>query len=311
MTPRLHARLLHLCDLAKATPPETDVGPALDALGVLLWTAAIGQRDTIDAMDAGLSKRLKQLTGRTQLALRGSIVRAANANDEDAAIANATLIDIVRAAGLVLDRKSIADATPGLHISKLHPPSRTFARMLEGNADGLTTARYALHILDCTRCQHTLASLPARDHDAASASTSRAHALLEVREPMMRFAAADTTSVRAPNEGRVIGSKRKPPLEAVLFNDPDARRLAIYSTDDINIRVIAQGLTTEATLTGYCLTRLDNTAITGATLQVTLHLNDKPLTWKLALSDATSAKRNPPREPSKAAKRKKPAPKKR
>jgi len=307
VNPRLHARLLHLCDLAKATPPEHDVGPALNALGFLLWSAATGDRDTVDA---ALSKRLKQLAGRAQLALRGSIVRAANANDEDAAITNATLIDIVRAASLVLDRKSVADATPALRISKLHPPSRTFARMLEGNADGLTTGRYALHILDCTRCQHTLASLPARDHDAASASTSRAHALLEVREPMMRFAAADTTSVRAPNEGRVVGRKAKPPLEAVLFNDPDARRLAIYSTDDINIRILADGLTTEATLTGYCLTRLDNTAITRATLDATLHLNDKPLTWKLALSEATST-RTARRKATKAASRKKPAPKKR
>lgn len=310
MNPRLHARLLHLCDLAKTTPPEHDVGPALDALGVLLWSAATGERDTIDAT---LSKRLKQLAGRAQLALRASTARATDENDEDAAITNATLIDIVRAASLVLDRKPVADATPALRISKLHPPSRTFARMLEGNADGLTTARYALHILDCTHCQHTLASLPARDHDTARRSASSTPSRLEVREPTMRLAAADTTSVRAPSEGRVVGRKAKPPLEAVLFNDPDARRLAIYSTDDINIRVVAQGLTTEATLTGYCLTRLDDSSDghdARNTLNATLHLNDKPLTWKLALTDEAT-KRTPRRKATKATTQKKPAPRKR
>lgn len=281
MNPRLHATFLKHHDHALKVRPERDIEPALNALGTWLWIAAIGDEQRITPQ---VTKSLTALARRTQLALRTQLTDA----DEDTARVTQGLLDIARAALQLLEGKDIGATKPPIASTKLHPATRTLAKMLEGTADGITSGRYALHVLRCARCQAELEVMPpsknhAEDDDASVAGGSTMKLSMNLAEPSAtyRLAAAEVTQVRAPGEGRVIAAKKKPALEAVLFNDTDARRLAIYSTDDAGVRVVAKGLTTEGTLAGYWIGRLD-AGLTSIEAQV--HVDDRTVKWKLALA---------------------------
>ena len=122
-------------------------------------------------------------------------------------------------------------------------------------------------------------------HATRRFSTTAVTAFLS--EPLA-IAAADTAHVRAPSEGTLVASRKRPAIEAVLFEDPDARRLALYAHTPALVRLVAEGVTTEATLQGYWLGRVDSAA---TSLKAVLHLGKRRAPWALALQPARRRRR--------------------
>jgi len=231
-----------LCDRAlraKPTRGGRDIDSLLDAFGYLIWLTALGETPDMPRASTPALRRLAQRA-----------LLAQHADDqlddpEDRAHANKSVAEILRVGVRILDagRATNNDVHHDIHPTALHPPTATLARMFEGKADGLTTGRYALHMLGCARCQNLLKALPADRSNVALAAP-------------IQLAASPTARVRAPADGRVVAKLKTPKAEAVLFQDPDARRLAVYTSSTEPLRIVADGVTTEDTRPGYWIGRL-------------------------------------------------------
>lgn len=283
MNPRLLEHFHSLCQRALRATSDRDTDPVVHAFGYLVWLTALGESQVVPRASIAALRRLGH---GALLALQSGGIGTAE-EQEDRAHAGRSVGEVLRVGLSILDG---SDAPlPEIPTTALHPASTTLARMLEGQADGLTAGRYAVHVLGCVRCQRLLQALPAMARDA------------EVHAPM-QLAASPTPSVRAPENGRVVARLKNPEAEAVLFDDADARRLAIYSISTQPLRIVAAGVSTEDTRPGYWIGRIDSDIhkITG-----TLHYSTATESLTSRLHVNLDTKR------SRAAKKKAPTPRKR
>ena len=244
--------------------PGDDPSPVFDALGHALWLAALGELGQASAATRATLREQARTVLLGLGALRGAAVEqdAGEQDEADAVAAEAALGGLEAMAHAGLGALSGSLRAPAA-ASKLHVPDATLARMYRGETDGLTAGRHALHMLGCERCRRALAAL------RFGADWLRA-------EPLA-VAAAAPEAMRAPSEGRRVASLEQPALEAVLFDDG---RIAVYADGHEPVRLVAEGLTTEATLGGYFLGRIAQ----GTTqLDATVYAGAESRRWTIAL----------------------------
>lgn len=275
MTPHVLEHFQTLCLKARKQPPSADA--ALDAFGYLIWLSALGETSPVPRASVMAMRRVGQQALAT-LEGTGSDSSAKDGNKDDDAEslthASRALAELLRVGLQLLDRQPITHTTPA---NALHPPSATLARMLEAKADGLTAGRYGLHVLGCGRCQALLSALPQTSEQA-----SRVQAQPMVKHALMDLAASPRARIRTPDEGVVVARRKSPEAEAVLFQDADTRRLAVYTTADVPLRIVAEGITTEAARGGYWIGRLDKDL---RNVDATLHYAKSSVAWKLKLEN--------------------------
>jgi hypothetical protein len=235
------ARAFERCEAALQARPERDADPVIEALGYVLWLAVLGDRGAYRKYVSPLLR----LARRTELALSAAAMRHDLEPADEAELIAASLRGMVRAARAVLEGEDVRAAAASTSPIKLHPPAGVLVRLLDGHVDGLTAGRYALHAANCDRCRDELAVL------GFATAESQAPAI-------WRAAATATARVRSPSEGTVVARKRRPAIEAVLFRDADASRLAIYAANPTPVRFVAEGATTEESLLGYWMCRIDD-----------------------------------------------------
>lgn len=279
MNPQLLEQLHSLCAQALRAKPEQDPDPVVHALGYVVWLSALGETELVPR--SSLAPLVKM--GKRALLVLGSsaLKSAADRDDSDAASDRHALhqvTDLVRAGVAILEARTSAALEQSVVATTLHPASATLARMLEGNADGLTAGRNGLHVMHCERCQKLLRALP-----AASASLSLSPHV--VADAPMVLAASPIAQVRSPAGGIRVAHRTTPEVEAVLFQDIDVRRLAIYSSDDTPLRMVAPGLTTEDARAGYWIGRLDHDV---HEIAATLHYAKKSVKWNVKLARNTN-----------------------
>jgi hypothetical protein len=296
MSSTLRKRFEALCTRALRTDPEDDLDPAVEALGYALWLGAIGAKDQIP------TKTSSALTLLGHRAL-DAIHTGPTDTDEDSAAVNATLAAIVHGALWHMRGSGKTNVMAWQRLApRAHPSTATFARLLAGTADGLTAGRCGLHVATCDVCRRELNVLQASS--TVQSRVAEAAGVYEAAEPL-RLAAAEVAHVRAPSEGVVVGRRDKPAIEAVLFNDTDARRLALYTERGDVLRVVADGATTEDVLPGYWLGKLDAKV---KALETKVSVAGKTVTWTLPVATVsaqrTGAKRSARASKSPVAKRK-------
>lgn len=268
MNPRLREHFHTLCARA-----ARDTEATVNALGYLIWLDALGDKPPIArATVTALSRRAERALLDLQQPADGSLEGI-----EDHTHAVGSVAQLLRVGLRILNggRANVGE----FHATTLHPPSGTLARMLEAKADGLTAGRYGLHVLGCERCRSVIAALPTPTHKVA------------LDAPML-LAASPSTHVRAPEGGRVLARIKTPPSEAVLFNDRDSRRLAVYATSTDAVRIVAEGVTTEDTRPGYWIGRIDgDVSVINATIHYAATGGAQSRKLKLPLADTTTSAR--------------------
>lgn len=240
MTASLRRRLLRELGRAAAWQHGQDPAPVLEALGYASFIEAIGARDLLGRDEAKTLRR----AGREALLAFGpaeTLGRDDRDDAEDQAIVRRRMAAVAREGLAALERRGPAPRAAGMH---LHPPSATLVRMLGGDVDGLTAGRWAMHLRTCASCKQEIAI-----------ARSAAGELDDVRA--LAVAAARPATVQAPAKGRVVAEKKHPALEAVLFEDETGRRLAVYAQRSAPLRLVADGVTTEDTLEGYWIGRVE------------------------------------------------------
>lgn len=255
----LRQRIESELERADAWKQGNDPTPVLEALGYALTLDALQLRDL---MSAPAAKRLRSIGRRALLAWAPT-----SGEDDDAGGMQAASQQIQQIAQAGIDSLGRGGA-PRKQLHGLHPPSRTLARMLNGDLDGLTAGRYAAHMVGCKSCQRDIEVL--RNVSVVSPDVSR-----------FAIAAAKPPAVRPPAGGRVIADRKRPAVEAILFDDEDGRRLAVYAQANEPVRLVADGVTTEETLSGYWIGRLEGDA---QQLAATLYVGDQTFEWKLSLA---------------------------
>jgi hypothetical protein len=111
--------------------------------------------------------------------------------------------------------------------------------------------------------------------DALAVATAPA----EERAAPLRIA-AEALPLRAPGKGKSLGKLAKLGVEAVLFTDADARRIAVYGGPRATLRLVADALKTEDLRPGYWLGRV---APRVTKIDAILHVDDARVPWKLVL----------------------------
>lgn len=281
MTASLRRRLQRELGHAASWEHGQDPAPVLEALGYALFIDAIGARDLLGRDEA---KTLRRAGREALLAFGpGESARGDDGEDaEDLAIAHRRIADVARAGLASLERRSVgsrsADArlqvvtepavAHGTAGASLHPPSATLVRMLGGNVDGLTAGRWAAHLKRCASCANEIAIARTAAGELEDAGT-------------LAVAAARPAMVRPPATGRIVGEKKRPALEAVLFEDETGRRLAVYAQASAPVRLVADGVTTEDTLEGYWIGRVEP----GVTeLRAQVFVRDDVVEWVIDLT---------------------------
>jgi hypothetical protein len=239
-----------------------DATAVLEALGSALFLHVAGELHRTDSVTR---KRLASiasqvLLAKAHVASSRSDGEEGDQDEDDLAAAQAAVTRMSRAGLAALSGKAL-ELEGG---TRIHPATLTFARMFHGEADGLTSGRYAMHIARCEECQARLDALRFVE------STERSSEEWSV-------AAAASAQVRDPSTGSKVGTLATPSLEAVLFPD---RRLAVYADSNDPLRVVAEGVTTEQTLGGYWLGRIPE----GMTaIEATVHFAGVEHRWRIAL----------------------------
>lgn len=285
MTASLRRRLQRELGRAASWEQGHDPAPVLEALGYASFIDAIGARDLLGRDEA---KTLRRAGSEVLLAFgRGENARSKDSEDaEDLAIARRKVLEVARAGLASLGqpsatphltgtggRSALMAAEPatsygGAAPQSLHPPSTTLVRMLGGDVDGLTAGRWAAHLRSCASCKNeiAIARTAAGELDDAVG---------------LAVAAARPAMVRPPASGRVVGEKKRPALEAVLFEDETGRRLAVYAQASAPVRLVADGVTTEDTLEGYWIGRVEP----GVTeLRAQVYVGDDVVEWVIDLT---------------------------
>ena len=263
MTQALRRRIESELERALSWKEGQDPTPVLEALGYALTLEALDLRQLLSTAEA---RRLRRVGVK---ALAGHSPPPADGEDVEVAELAHRQIAAVAAAGLASVQGSGERMAP-LH--GMHPPSRTLVQMLHGEIDGLSAGRFAAHMVGCPSCQHEVGVLHDVSVDQADAGR-------------LAIAAARPASVRQPAGGRVIAERKRPPVEAVLFEDEDCRRLAVYAQVSVPVGLVAEGVTTEESMAGYWQGRLDADA---EHIEATVHLGDQSFDWKLILPSKKS-----------------------
>lgn len=267
MTASLRRRLQRELAQAASWEPGQDPAPVFEALGYASLVDAIGARDLLGRDEA---KSLRGAGRKALLAFGPDATSRGEDEDEDAedlAIARRKIAEIARAGLGSLERASAQPDAAGTSTS-LHPPSRTLVRMLKGDVDGLTAGHWAMHIRECAACQNEIAVVRMTAGETGDIGA-------------LAIAAARPASVRAPAGGRVVGEKKRPALEAVLFEDDTGRRLAVYAQASDPVRLVAEGVTTEDTLEGYWIGRVEEGV---AELRAQAFVGDEVVEWVIQLA---------------------------
>jgi hypothetical protein len=273
MTASLRRRLQREVGCAVAWARGRDPSPVFEALGYAAFVDAIGARGLLARDEANALRR----AGREALLAfgpDGSGTDGSTTGDADdaagdaetLALARRSIADVARAGLAALERGS--GAVPHrVAALAFHPPAATLVRILRGEADGLTAGRWAAHLRACDGCRHEI--------DVARRANG------ELDEPGLALAAARPAEVLAPARGRVVGTLKRPALEAVLFDSEHGRKLAVYAQASAPVRLVADGVTTEDTLEGYWIGRVEP-AVTELHAQV--FVDDEPVAWTLDLT---------------------------
>ncbi len=275
MNPRLLNQLHMLSEQAQRAKPEQDSDAVVHAFGYVIWLTVLGETQLFRHASASKPALIK--LGRRALLARGAGIDGVDSDvdDESRKHAGKQVAEILRVGLQILESNSAPSIDPSAAATALHPPAATLARMLEGKADGLTAGRYALHVLACARCQRVIETLPVVRE-------------LAVADVPMLLAASPATRVRSPEDGVIVARRTTPEAEAVLFQDNDIRRLAIYADSDAPLRMVAPGLTTEDAHAGYWIGRVDKDV---KELTATLHCGKKSVQWRVKLDDRKTPRR--------------------
>lgn len=149
--------------------------------------------------------------------------------------------------------------------SAWHPPAGALLAMSRGAPDALAAASVALHVRRCAACATALQVSSGRAESAGR----------------LRAAAASAGPMLAPHGGRAVATRSAPDAEAVAFDDARGVLLAIYTSEPLPVRYVADGLTTQDMRPGYwsgrCapgVTRLDGT----------LHVGETAAAWAIDVS---------------------------
>jgi len=224
---------------------------------------------------------LARLTPARRAALRALAPRilALPRGDEDHAI----VLALARAALAALGgRRSSPPRSP------LHVTDRALVAMRDGKPDPLAAGLAAAHVLGCASCRARLGVLRTVDVEPAPRSA----------RPLL--AAADSAPpMRRPASGRRLGAIAAHGVEAVLFEDGGARRVAVYASEPVAVRLVADGLTSEHASPGYWIGKL---AARVRRIDAVLHVGRTRARWRLDLAPPS---RSRPR-PRTRAKRRKP-----
>lgn len=253
----LRRRLDEELSRAAAWSSGDDPTPVFHALGYALWVRAA---DVSALLTRGEAAKLARQGQRALL----SFDALPAADREDQLIARQRVADVARAAVASLSGKTRLQLGPA---DAMHPPARTLWRLQRGEASGLTAGRYAAHVLECRSCKRELEVLRIAVDDGAAS-----------RPPLIAVAAAAPASVRSPTEGRRVGVMKRPAMEAMLFDDEEPARLAIYADAMEPVRVVADGVTTEDSLDGYWIGRVEP----GVTkVEARVHVGDETVRWEI------------------------------
>jgi hypothetical protein len=262
VTERLLQRFHEQATHASRWKQGRDATPVIEALGSALFLHVAGELHRTDSVTR---KRLAAI-GSQVLLMKAPVAVSRQPRDEDEEDLSGARAAVTRMARAGL--AALAGKRPDLEPSlRIHPPTLTLARMFHGEADGLTSGRYAVHIASCDACQARLEALRFVESTARSSEE-------------WSVAAAAVAQVRDPSGGTRVGTLEKPSLEAVIF--PDGR-LAVYADSSEPLRVVAEGLTTEQTLGGYWLGRVPEGALA---IDATVHLAGVEHRWRIALRAA-------------------------
>jgi len=255
VTTDLQKQWQSLLDDALGWKPGNDPEPVLEALCYLLVLRVAGELDRVTGAQA---RALKKVGAQCLLQTTGA------GADEETWVVLQRVSDQARAGLGLLGRREKA---PRLHAARLHPSDAQLVRMLNGKLDALTAGEVAAHVIGCERC-------------GEQADTCRMVSSFAGEQQGMALAAASPPSVRPPAEGRSVGARKRPALEAVLFEEGRARRLAVYADEMVSVQLTAEGVATEHSLAGYWIGRLKPGV---KTLQARIRVGDRTVNWKLDL----------------------------
>lgn len=259
----------HAYDDASPVEPMLEAGAlgvVLEATGALARVPERERRLVRDAARRALLRSRPSAGASTEhdgATPAGAGARIAE-NDDDDADALRIAAELAREGVRALARQA-APARPS-EASGWHPAASALVAMTRGAPDGLAAASVALHVGRCEACRTAL-------HISSTES--------EMGVPL-QAAAASAPSMLAPHAGRVVATRTEPAAEAVIFDDPLGALIAIYASESLPVRYVANGLTTQDMRPGYWAGR----CAPGATqLAGTLHVGDRIVAWTIALTE--------------------------
>jgi hypothetical protein len=247
---------------ARSYKPGEDPTPVLEALGYALALAANAQLDALPVEERGAILECGTTALASSNAWMADHQDDAEDMDRSVAVGRAAVAWLEGRADTALD-EVLGDATPP-------SPSRVL-KMIRGELDGLSAASCAISLLRDPVARGQLQVL------RMSGDSTAAHP--HGQEPI-RAAAAAAADMRAPFDGELIAELDRPAVEFLIFRDEDAVRLAVYAFESAPIRLVAQGVETEAMRAGYWIGRLVQPP--PEKLSCDLHVGDE--VWSLNLT---------------------------
>ncbi|MGF1468269.1 MAG: hypothetical protein ACFCGT_19275 [Sandaracinaceae bacterium] len=277
MNDRLIARWREAASTAAAWAPGEDPEPVLAALAMSLALELTGD---LAALGPEERRRLASAGRRALLASGGPPPRAeapdggAVAPDSEERAPDGEEAREARRLAAALARGGLrvlggepppAEPTTDLD-ARLTVAPRDLVRLRAGELDGVQAGLLAHRIRRSPGARRELAWIaavgerPERRGEEAAGASSAERASPEAGDRLL-LAATDTLAdpaidpwqepARDPRGGASLGVHPEVPVEAVLFRDGDARRLAVYAAAPVTLSLRAAALTPRVERTGY------------------------------------------------------------
>jgi hypothetical protein len=228
------------------------LGVVLEATGAL---TRVPERERRTVRDAARRALLRAAPG----------AQAEDDDDADDADALRLAATLAREGVRALAGKPRAAEGARASVDAWHPPASALVAMKRGAPDGFAAASVALHVARCAACAAAL-----------RLSSGRADAALE-----LRAAASTAAPMLAPHEGRVVATRDAPAAEAIAFTDALGELVAIYTSEALPVRYVAEGLTPLDMRPGYWSGRCASGA---RRFDGTLHVGETVIGWVLDLT---------------------------